>query len=57
VAAEAALAERSEQVAQRPVAEKIERLVGDFELRVLSGCPPPASARAPLASRSGGSRM
>src|SRR5579864_6931283 len=31
VTAEAALAERSEQIAQRAVAEKIERLVGDLE--------------------------
>ena len=32
VAAVAALAERAEQIAQRAVAEKIERLVGDLEL-------------------------
>ena len=31
VAAEAALAERAEQIAQRAVAEEVERLVGDLE--------------------------
>ena len=33
VAAEAALAERAEQIAQRAIAEKIQALVGDFEPR------------------------
>ena len=52
VAAEAALAERAEQVAQRAVAEEVERLVGHLELdrrRACSPCPPPVAARLPLA--------
>ena len=50
VAAVAALAERTEQIAQRAVAEKVERLVGDLEgdrrlIRPVAG----AAALAPLA--------
>ncbi len=33
----AALAERAEQIAQRAVAQKVERLVGDFELDLAAG--------------------
>ena len=48
VPAEAALAERPEQIAQRAVAEEVERLVGDFELhgRLIGAG---AAARAALA--------
>ena len=61
VAAVAALAERAEQIAQRAVAEKIERLVGDLELDrrlvVAAGrcrprpCRSARAARGPAASR------
>src|SRR5207245_6841024 len=46
----AALAERAEQIAERAVAEKIERLVGDLERgRRLLGSQAAAAALAPLA--------
>ena len=48
VAAEAALAERAEQVAQRAVAEEVEALVGDLEA-VLLGVVHPAAATLALA--------
>ena len=56
VPAGAALAERAEQIAQRAVAEKIERLVGDLELdRRRLAVPAAALARrCALGSRSGG---
>ena len=49
VAAVAALAERAEQIAQRAVAEEVERLVGDFEgdrrlIRAEAAAPLPALA-------------
>ena len=57
VPAGAAVAGRAEQVAQRAVAEEVERLVGDLELH-LAGLavagPPPWARRAFSGSRSGG---
>ena len=50
VAAVAALAERSEQIAQRAVAEKIERLVGDLEGRPAAD-PVPGRRRVPDGAR------
>ena len=57
VAAVAALAERAEQIAQRAVAEEVERLVGDLERdrRLIGPVPPPRPwRRSRSASRSGG---
>jgi hypothetical protein len=52
VPAVAALAQRSEQVAQRPVTEEVERLVGDFELgRLRRVGTAAAAALAPLTLR------
>ena len=56
VPAEAALADRAEQVAQRPIAEEVEALVGDLELERWLGAAPAAARPVALgrsASRSG----
>ena len=45
----AALAERAEQIAQRAVAEKVERLVGDLEGDLVPASSPPPAPLAPLA--------
>ena len=57
VAAEAALAERAEQIAQRAIAEKIEALVGHLEARRRRvGTEAAAGAAATGAARFSGSR-
>ena len=47
VPAEAALADRSEQIAQRAIAEEVEALVGDLELERRFRCRRPAPGRSP----------